>query len=1433
MKGDTSRGHEPDRKRGRRYRRVLLQQGRLLLDSDVNALVDAHDALLRGVASDLGCPAGSPDLGYLITPGRLLALFDEIGHVEAGAGIDVYRDYRYKFAGRYPALYIGNPTAAAGSVTIRLRHEPAGDVDFWVRSDGTSTMHIPGAADVVASSPDFVAHTRPLAPARDLQLTLDAGEEIWIGLIEGHQAAGTLPRLWAAAGRFHVAGLTVENPGDGAYPDVSFDPALGFSVADLLVNVPAGPRPLQAGDRIAAFLEAWERHITAVEDRGIREEALGGTVDTCTRTQAVGQVKLVAGHDLSAEELRSAIRRPADVDGRLDVTTLPAAHDPAPCALPVSGGYTGTENRLYRFEVHAGGALADTVLKWSRDNASGLFAAAEATDTELTFPRDTPLRDGDLVEVLSDAIDLGDRAAASIDPAARQFMPPERAVGVLGRLRGVAPVAGATGKTFELRDPHDDDVPVPALSGHFGAPLPALKVRRWHGLIEPDGTDPFEPEIEDGIKLSLTGTFRTGDWWQHEARVRRDNDNGPFRTAPHGPERLFAPLALLEYQGPGAPLRLVEWLDERFGPLCELTADDIAFDGSRMGEESDTVQEVIEKLLEKHDSGCCEYMLVPRNGGDDGVSVADVLADTTGDVVICLRPGIYRFEAAVEIAGRRVTVRGCPDALIVAPGAEPAFRLREGGRLVLEDLTLFAGAGAGTERLVEIDATARGLEARAVGFLMARPGADQVAVRIANVGPTPADPDAPGGSMGSPGGSPRAAPEVALRECVVHSGWIVSAQATGMLTLRDCACYCSQGGITARWVLGTDVSDTTIVTGVDPAVSGAWTAARLREEESAVLEALADAGPVNPGNVALGAALLGPGNVERCTFVARLGVAAHRIDRVRFHGNRYAVRMTGLSCEQAESVRIDGEVMAVGADEPRVGIHIARQGERVRITNCDVTGAATGVLLAGDLVPTDVSASVPRTFRGVSVAGNRLGAREEGIRIAAGFGLPFRGEVEDLAIHANHVIADRIGIYVHGHPTETAHARVRVAENLVLATTAVTVAGPPRFEVEGNRLRVERRQEGFNTMGIFAHRTSHLVVENNLIECDTPVDSTAIDIEEGNDARLTGNVIDQPFEGVGLRVSSHTRPQVINNSFGNASCVVSGGTGLVFRANELGRLVGSDVASGSVNDNHFREFVDLERIEGNWQVMDNDVASALEIRPRTTGKRLRFPFGDLVFTSDIHGKYRIALDVIGALADVVVRPPGPPPVLGGGRLGGGAGRPGVGGVGPSRGPEPRAPEGRPAVPRERHAASIVAPGTPSEATAVVIENPNWAGDWEAVIVADVTSRFGDVLVGGSNVPDVVVAPLERREVAYHVQVIGNWVHEGKLNVGTTTNGLPVFADPHPDSIVQIVSNRMGGALTVNQYHQSRAVVIAFNVAHGMTGWIISGLGHVNIGNLNL
>ena len=118
MHGDFSRGHEPDRKRGRNYRRVLLQMGRPLLDSDVAASVDAALGEVQATTRGLGCAAGSPDLGFLVTPGRLLAVFAESsdGVRVMGGTPDVWVDYRFRYLDRYPALFV----RAAGGIPARL-----------------------------------------------------------------------------------------------------------------------------------------------------------------------------------------------------------------------------------------------------------------------------------------------------------------------------------------------------------------------------------------------------------------------------------------------------------------------------------------------------------------------------------------------------------------------------------------------------------------------------------------------------------------------------------------------------------------------------------------------------------------------------------------------------------------------------------------------------------------------------------------------------------------------------------------------------------------------------------------------------------------------------------------------------------------------------------------------------------------------------------------------------------------------------------------------------------------------------------------------------------------------------------------------------------------------------------------------------------------
>src|SRR4051794_18957804 len=144
MHGDYSRGHEPDRKRGRDYRRVLLQMGRPVLDSDVAASVDALLGQLRATTLGLGCAAGSPDLGFLVTAGRLLGVFAEATDITSTGTLNVWVDYRYRYLERYPALYIeaagGTPAAVTLWLPTGVDPSVSARAALWARVETSTTL---------------------------------------------------------------------------------------------------------------------------------------------------------------------------------------------------------------------------------------------------------------------------------------------------------------------------------------------------------------------------------------------------------------------------------------------------------------------------------------------------------------------------------------------------------------------------------------------------------------------------------------------------------------------------------------------------------------------------------------------------------------------------------------------------------------------------------------------------------------------------------------------------------------------------------------------------------------------------------------------------------------------------------------------------------------------------------------------------------------------------------------------------------------------------------------------------------------------------------------------------------------------------------------------------------------------------------------------
>ncbi len=216
-----------------------------------------------------------------------------------------------------------------------------------------------------------------------------------------------------SAGRLYVDGILVENEQVLGYRDQA--PPTG--------DLP-DPPTLPTGVSLA-YLDVWQRHLTALEDPQIREVALGGP-DTATRLKTVWQVRWF--RDAGAGDCHAYFQRFVDSlaqrDGRLAAQAMPPAQTQEPCVIPPSAGYRGLENQLYRVELHKGGGAT---------NLSG----RRATINVLALPRPDQLRvasaaikTGELIEVFKSAVDAVEKPVSGIlARVAHVKVPPERGSG--------------------------------------------------------------------------------------------------------------------------------------------------------------------------------------------------------------------------------------------------------------------------------------------------------------------------------------------------------------------------------------------------------------------------------------------------------------------------------------------------------------------------------------------------------------------------------------------------------------------------------------------------------------------------------------------------------------------------------------------------------------------------------------------------------------------------------------------------------------------------------------------------------------------------------------------------------------------------------------------------------------------------------------------
>jgi hypothetical protein len=330
---------------------------------------------------------------------------------------------------------------------------------------------------------------------------------------------------------------------------------------------PGDRLPSPAVEPFVVYLNVWERSVTAAEDPALREVALGAAMpDTAARVKAVWQVLplslaelAIEGTDLSKDVVRAAFDKWADKQSlssaRLAARSERPDHaDEDPCLVRPDARYRGTENQLYRVEVHAGGDAKDATFKWSRENGSVVFPVDELDGTwvqlaSLGYDDKLDLDVGDFVEFTDTA--YSSRLEALPLLRVEELDLPGR------RVRLSAEPEHGVGRRPDLN-------PYLRRWDHHEGPRRKGRSTSLKGGAVPVTEGEWLP-LEDGVEVYFAkgGGYRTGDHWLIPARTATGSVEWPTDTArrpllqgPAGITRHLAPLALVKGEEGAVDLRL-------------------------------------------------------------------------------------------------------------------------------------------------------------------------------------------------------------------------------------------------------------------------------------------------------------------------------------------------------------------------------------------------------------------------------------------------------------------------------------------------------------------------------------------------------------------------------------------------------------------------------------------------------------------------------------------------------------------------------------------------------------------------------------------------------------------------------------------------------------------------------------------------------------
>jgi hypothetical protein len=387
-----------------------------------------------------------------------------------------------------------------------------------------------------------------------------------------------------APGRYYVAGTVCENTSAVlAYED---QPHLaGLTSAQ---QSPALMAALQAagGEQVLQVtLQMWQQLVTALDDPSLLEPAIG-QADTTARLQtawrvvaalvpaSTAQAPVPPGTTMAGAGLPIPAGRPnccaqlcaaplPDTSIGIMTAATPGTGADCGCGPVAAAGYQGTENQLYRVEIHQGGAPAEATFKWSRENGSVVTAITQVlglTVTVAALGPDTNLgfAVGQWVELTDDSFQFG-------------LTPNQPGTLYL--------ISGLQGLAVTLTGP-----PITVI------PTLNARMRRWDqaGPAATASGLPLTPGVpvvlESGIEVTFgdVGSFQPGDYWTIPARSETGSilwppggsDGDPFQR----PASLLvynAPLACIEWETPpgaAGPTAVIEDARPMFSTVVELSA---------------------------------------------------------------------------------------------------------------------------------------------------------------------------------------------------------------------------------------------------------------------------------------------------------------------------------------------------------------------------------------------------------------------------------------------------------------------------------------------------------------------------------------------------------------------------------------------------------------------------------------------------------------------------------------------------------------------------------------------------------------------------------------------------------------------------------------------------------------------------------------------